>query len=100
MSEKLLKLVVIQLTLALVFSPLSVFAAPNLNAPLMAPPLAVDLSTYVRIDRHDLPEPTRTTAPPNNLLAQEVSAVTYNWDIDFETKNSYSITVAQSDRST
>ncbi len=40
----------------------------------------IDLSTYVRIGRYDLPEPTRTTAPPNSLLAQEVSAVTYNWD--------------------
>jgi uncharacterized protein len=42
----------------------------------------VDLSTYVRIGRYDLPEPTRTTAPANSLLAQEVSAVTYNWDTD------------------
>ena len=42
----------------------------------------VDLSTYVRIGRYDLPEPTRTTPPANSLLAQEVSAVTYNWDTD------------------
>lgn len=42
----------------------------------------MDLSTYVRIGRYDLPEPTRTTAPANNLLAQEVSAVTYNKDTD------------------
>ncbi len=40
----------------------------------------VDLSRYVRIGRYDLPEPTRTVAPANSLLAQEVSAVTYNWD--------------------
>lgn len=40
----------------------------------------INLSSYVRIGRYDLPEPTRTTAPPNSLLAQEVSAVTYNWD--------------------
>lgn len=40
----------------------------------------VDLSTYVRVGRYDLPEPTRTTPPVNSLLAQEVSAVTYNWD--------------------
>ncbi len=40
----------------------------------------VDLSTYVRIGRYDLPEPTRTTPPVNSLLAQEASAVTYNWD--------------------
>ncbi len=43
---------------------------------------SIDLSTYVRIGRYDLPEPTRTTAPTNNLLAQEVSAVTYNKDTD------------------
>ncbi|MBD2525077.1 SdiA-regulated domain-containing protein [Nostoc sp. FACHB-133] len=43
---------------------------------------SIDLSTYVRIGRYDLPEPTRTTAPTNSLLAQEVSAVTYNKDTD------------------
>jgi uncharacterized protein YjiK len=43
-----------------------------------APPTTVDLSTYVRVGRFDLPEPTRTTPPLNSLLAQEVSAVTYN----------------------
>ncbi|BAY75023.1 putative outer membrane adhesin [Nostoc linckia NIES-25] len=43
---------------------------------------SVDLSTYTLIDRYDLPEPTRTTAPTNSKLAQEVSAVTYNWDTD------------------
>ena len=42
----------------------------------------MDLSTYVRVGRYDLPEPTRTTAPTNSLLAQEASAVTYNWDTD------------------
>ncbi len=48
-----------------------------------ASPLSgIDLSTYVRVGRFDLPEPTRTPAPPNNLLAQEASAVTYNWDTD------------------
>ena len=40
----------------------------------------VDLSTYTRVARYDLPEPTRTTAPTNSLLAQEASAVTYNKD--------------------
>ena len=40
----------------------------------------VDLSTYVRVGRYDLPEPKRTVAPANNLLAQEASGVTYNWD--------------------
>ncbi|WP_373544700.1 SdiA-regulated domain-containing protein [Chamaesiphon sp.] len=42
----------------------------------------IDLSTYTRIGRYDLPEPTRTTAPAGSLLAQEVSAVTYNVDTD------------------
>ena len=42
----------------------------------------VDLSTYVRVGRFDLPEPTRTPAPANSLLAQEASAVTYNRDTD------------------
>jgi uncharacterized protein YjiK len=42
----------------------------------------VDLSTYVRVGRYDLPEPTRTTAPAGNLLGQEASGVAYNWDTD------------------
>ena len=42
----------------------------------------VDLSTYVRVGRYDLPEPTRTVHPTNNLLTQEASGVTYNWDTD------------------
>jgi uncharacterized protein YjiK len=42
----------------------------------------VDLSNYIRVGRFDLPEPTRTTPPVNSLLAQEVSAITYNWDTD------------------
>lgn len=42
----------------------------------------VDLSKYVRVGRYDLPEPTRTTPPTNNLLGQEASGVTYNWDTD------------------
>ena len=50
---------------------------------LNATPLSsIDLSTYVRVGRFDLPEPTRTPAPPNSLLAQEASAVTYDWDTD------------------
>lgn len=47
-----------------------------------SPLTSIDLSLYTRVGRYDLPEPTRTTAPPNNLLAQEVSGVTYNWDTD------------------
>ena len=44
---------------------------------------SMDLSKYARVGRYNLPEPTRTT-PPNgtSLLAQEASAVTYNWDTD------------------
>ena len=43
-------------------------------------PASFDLSSYVRIGRYDLPEPTRTAAPDHNLLAQEASGVTYDWD--------------------
>ncbi|WP_411846759.1 choice-of-anchor I family protein [Roseibacillus persicicus] len=43
---------------------------------------AVDLSIYVRVGRYDLPEPSRTTAPTDNLLAEEASGVAYNWDTD------------------
>ena len=43
---------------------------------------SVDLSKYVRVGRYDLPEPTRTAAPANSLLAREVSAVTYDRDTD------------------
>lgn len=42
----------------------------------------VDLSTYIRVGRYDLPEPTRTAHPTNNLLAQEASGIAYNWDTD------------------
>lgn len=48
--------------------------------------LSVNLANYVRVGRYDLPEPTRTSLPPgtptSNLLCQEASAVTYNWDTD------------------
>ncbi|MBE2320597.1 SdiA-regulated domain-containing protein [Solirubrobacter sp. CPCC 204708] len=50
----------------------AVFAAP---APALA---AVDLSSYVRVGRFDLPEPTRTTPPAGCQLAAEASAITYN----------------------
>ncbi|MEH3107522.1 MAG: SdiA-regulated domain-containing protein [Sphingomonas fennica] len=40
----------------------------------------MDLSNYVRVGRYDLPEPTRTAAPAGNVLGQEASGVTYNWD--------------------
>jgi uncharacterized protein YjiK len=42
----------------------------------------VNLATYKRVGRHELPEPTRTVAPPNSLLAQEASGVTYDWDTE------------------
>lgn len=42
--------------------------------------MSIDLSNYVRVAQYDLPEPTRTTAPSGNLLGQEASGVTYNWD--------------------
>jgi uncharacterized protein YjiK len=39
----------------------------------------LDLSTYVRIGRYDLPVPARTANPPaGSELALEVSAITYN----------------------
>src|SRR5262249_55178016 len=42
-----------------------------------------DLSRYARAGRFTLPEPPRTTPPDGvSLLAQEASAVTYNWDTD------------------
>ncbi len=42
----------------------------------------INLANYVRVGRYDLPEPTRTAHPVNNLLCQEASGVTYNWDTD------------------
>jgi uncharacterized protein YjiK len=40
----------------------------------------VNLATYKRVGRFDLPEPTRTTPPANSLLAQEASGVTFDKD--------------------
>ena len=54
-------------------------AAPSIPV-AVANDSTIDLSKYVRVGRYDLPEPTRTTPPSNSVLAQEVSAVTYNWD--------------------
>jgi uncharacterized protein YjiK len=57
--------------------------AGPLAPPASATPLSgIDLSNYVRVGRFDLPEPTRSPAPPNSLLAQEASSVTYDWDTD------------------
>ncbi|MCW1430761.1 SdiA-regulated domain-containing protein [Novosphingobium sp. JCM 18896] len=44
-------------------------------------PLSVDLSTYVRTGRYDLPT-TAAGVPASNKLATEASAITYNWDKD------------------
>ncbi|MDA0184079.1 SdiA-regulated domain-containing protein [Solirubrobacter phytolaccae] len=59
----------------------AVVGAAALAAPANAI-AAVDLSTYTRVGRFDLPEPTRTTPPAGSLLAKETSAVTYNPDTD------------------
>lgn len=94
MGKKLSRLVSFQLTLAIVLSSVPGPSLQHIQAarrrsvassgihPLALPITSVDLGTYVRIGRFDLPEPTRTTPPPNSLLAQEASAVTYNWDTD------------------
>src|SRR5262249_37563040 len=58
------------------------FIGPLVVPPVISPVTSVDLSTYARTGRFDLPEPTRTAHPPNSLLAQEASAVTYNFDTD------------------
>ena len=42
----------------------------------------VDLATYKRVGRFDLPEPTPHAAAADSLLAQEASGVTYDWDTD------------------
>ncbi len=47
---------------------------------------AVDLSNYIRVARINLPEYRRTALPAgtpvSNLLCDEASGVTYNWDTD------------------
>jgi uncharacterized protein YjiK len=40
----------------------------------------VDLATYKHVATHNLPAPWNTTPPADSLLAQEASAVTYDWD--------------------
>jgi uncharacterized protein YjiK len=58
-------------------------ASANYTLTLQDLPIeSVNLSNYVRVGRYDLPEPTRTTAPANSVLAQEASAVTYSPDTD------------------
>lgn len=46
----------------------------------LAGPLAIDLSTYTQVGRYTLPAPSNTTPPAGSLLAEEVSAVTFNRD--------------------
>jgi uncharacterized protein YjiK len=41
---------------------------------------SVNLADYQLVGRYALPEPTRVAVPPDNLLAQEASAVTWNRD--------------------
>ncbi|HET6996978.1 MAG TPA: lamin tail domain-containing protein, partial [Solirubrobacterales bacterium] len=65
----------------LLFLVLALIAQTALAAPAEAL-TGVDLSTYKRVGRFDLPEPTRTTPPADNLLGQEASGVAYNWDTD------------------
>ncbi len=89
MSKGLSQLFAILLLIAIALSALSGLSAPRVQAVpgvgdvrALPPVTSVDLSTYVRVGRFDLPEPTRTAHPPNNLLGQEASGVTYNWDTD------------------
>lgn len=44
--------------------------------------VSIDLGSYARIGRYALPNPTNAPAPPNSLLAQEASGITYNRDTD------------------
>ena len=48
--------------------------------------LTVDLATYIRVGRYDLPHYTRDALPAgtaaHNLLCDEASGVAYNWDTD------------------
>ena len=65
------------IALAIVATAVPVMALHDTGS-AATPVTSVDLSTYLRVGRYDLPEPTRTTAPAGSLLAQEASAVTYN----------------------
>jgi uncharacterized protein YjiK len=40
----------------------------------------VDLAKYKKVGEFELPSPTNATPPANSLLAQEASAVTYDWE--------------------
>jgi uncharacterized protein YjiK/2',3'-cyclic-nucleotide 2'-phosphodiesterase (5'-nucleotidase family) len=58
----------------------------TITVDVVAPVTSVDLSNYVRVGRHRLPEPLLTAlpagTPTHNLLCQEASGVAYNWDTD------------------
>jgi uncharacterized protein YjiK len=60
----------------------ALLALTVVTAPAEAALTGVDLATYNRVGRFDLPEPTRTVPPSGSLLAQEASGVTYDWDTD------------------
>jgi uncharacterized protein YjiK len=60
---------------------LAAFAGAGTASALAAPPTGVDLATYKRVGRFDLPVPGATT-PAGDLLSREASAVTYNPDTD------------------
>ncbi len=82
-SQRASRALVLALSLASMVLAFAAFAALSAASASAATPLTgVDLSTYVRVGRYDLPEPTRTTAPAGSLLAQEASSVTYDWDTD------------------
>ncbi|WP_320669989.1 SdiA-regulated domain-containing protein [Patulibacter defluvii] len=56
----------------------SAVAATGATASSAAPLTGVDLSTYERVGRYDLPTPANATAPSGSQLAEEASAVTYD----------------------
>lgn len=62
------------------------FDGDTITVDVVAPVTSVDLSNYVRVGRYSLPEPLLTAlpagTPAHNLLCQEASGVTYNWDTD------------------
>ena len=92
MRNTLSKLSALSLTWVIILSSLSGLTIQNIqaapaktsNSPVMPLPPPLPRLTYqhVRSGRFDLPEPTRTAHPANSLLAQEASAVTYDWDTD------------------
>jgi uncharacterized protein YjiK len=69
------------LAVGLAAAAVAVLAGPVIAPATAAPLSGVDLSTYVRTGRYDLPEPSRTTTTPaGSLLAREASGVTFDRD--------------------